>query len=363
MILKTSKQFKPKTFARKTGHNGLQALMNVFTLNPLSKESFEDEFCERYNSCPEALRQNFHLINDVSCDKARHLLMKYADELDIYHKELNNFELACFIFQRNQRMIIEIFQWLNIDSTDNFKEFDGIEPKEPNENNLDLFKEDLSTFFSEQGKGNQIEIDIYKKSNKIAYIINHGSHIKNEYIANDEKNSFEIIKQRKANAIILVYLPKLARLRMKVKDFKVMNFIKDKFAEHLLQDENFFEGADKKQYFDLERLLEMKKSDFITNPEYGIADVDFTRIEGNLYEDEKIKNCLASREGLLNKLGDKFDSKIEYLMPKRIHLQFKFEQGNGQARTIQFAQPNISNLNESSKDLIIEKCLKSWEVI
>lgn len=358
MILKTNKAFKPKTFARKAGFKALQ----IF-INDLPVENFEDNFAQRYESCPSELKEHFHLINDVACDKARPELIKYTKEFDIQHQELNTFELVCFVFQKNKQLIFDIFSWLNIDSIDNFREFDGSHQKEANHKNISSFNAELAKFFSEQGKGNQVEIDIYNKQNKTAYIINHGNYIKNEYIANDEKMSFEIISQRKANSITLVYLPKLARLRIKCKDFKTINFIRDKFAEHMLEDKTFFDNYENKQYFDLEKLVSMTKDDFVTNPEFEIKDVDFTRIEGNLYEDETLKSCLASRSGLLNKLGDEFENRIANLIPMRIHLQFKFESGKGQSRTIQFAEPNISNLNESTKDLIIEKCLKQWEII
>jgi len=363
LILKTSKAFNAKTFARKTGYNAIQSLLNEFNLENIVENSFEDEFSQRYEICPEELKAYFNLINDVACEKARPQLIAYAKEFDIQHQELNVFELACFIFLKNKNMILNIFNWLNIDSIDNFREFDGLEPKEPNEKNLNIFKQELSEFFSEQGKGNQVEVDIYPKANKIAYIVNHGSYIKNEHIANDEKMTFETVKQRKAKAIFLVYLPKLARLRIKCNDFNTSNFLKNKFAEHLLEDKTFFDNADNIQYFDLEKLLSMKKEDFIANPEYGIKNVDFTRIEGTLYEDETLKGSLSSRKGLLETLNCDFDNRIKNLIPTRIHIQFKFEDGKNNKRTVQFAKPNFSNLNESKKDLIIEKCLKEWEVL
>lgn len=363
MILKTSKAFKPKTFARKAGYNAIQTVLEVLDLEEISQESLEDDFVKRYDSCPNELKEDFHLINDVACDKARPELIKYAKELDIYYQDLNIFELACFIFQKKREYILNVFNWLNIDSIDNFREFDGSHQKEASLKNIDLFKADLAAFFAEQGKGNQVQIDIYNKANKTAYILNHGNYLKNEYIANDERKDFEIVSQRKAKTIALVYLPKLARLRIKCKDFKTIDFIKNKFAEHLLEDTQFFDNAENKQYFDLEKLLSMRKEDFATYPEYEIKDVDFTRIEGDLYEDETLKSSLASRNGLLKKLGDEFENRIANLIPKRIHLQFKFESGKGQSRTIQFAKPNMSNLNGSTKDSIIEKCLKQWEII
>lgn len=363
MILKTSKAFKPKTFARKAGFNAVQVLLENFELEKISQESLEDDFEQRYENCPNGFKEYFHLINDVACDRATPELIKYAKELDIHYKELNIFELACFIFQKNQKIIFEIFNWLNIDSIDNFKEYDGNNQKEAQQKNIDLLKTDLAEFFAEQGKGNQVLIDVYNKANKTAYIINHGNYLKNEYIANDEKMDFEIVSQRKANSITLVYLPKLARLRVKCKDFKTLNFIRDKFAEHLLEDKHFFDDAENKQYFDLEKLLSMRKEDFTTPLQYEIKDVDFTKIEGNLYESETLKDCLSSKVGLLNELGEEFESRIAHLIPKRIHLQFKFESGKGNKRTIQFAQPNSNNLNSSTKDSIIEKCLKQWEII
>ncbi len=365
MILKTSKAFKPKNFARRTGTKTLQLIFDNFGLDKIiNLEHFEDEFCERYEKCPDEIKNYFNLINDVACEKARPDLIKYANSLDIQHSELDTFELACLVFIKNDKAIYDIFQWLNIDNIDNFKEFDGNAQKEPIENKLEEFKQALSAFFSTEGMGKQVEIDVYRKPNKIAYIINYGGYIKNEYIANDESKKFETVKQRKANAITLVYIPKLARLRIKCKSFKVIQEIKANFAKILLDDKTFFDNAENKKYFDLEKLLTMRKEDFATSLKYGIKDIDFVRIEGRLYDDETLDSALKSRKGLLNVLGvDEFENRIKNLTPRRIHIQFKFEEGRGNKRTIQFAEPNSSNLNTSAKDAIIEECLKKWEII
>lgn len=365
MILKTSKAFKPKTFARRTGTKTLQLVYENFGLDKINDlEHFEDEFSERYEKCPDEIKSYFNLINDVACDKARPDLIRCANSLDIEHKELDIFELACLVFIKNDKAIYDIFQWLNIDNIDNFREFDGDSQKEPIENKLAEFTQALSAFFPTEGMGKQVEIDIYRKPNKIAYIINHGGYIKNEYIANDESKKFETVKQRKANAITLVYIPKLARLRIKCRNFKVIQEIKNNFAKFLLDDENFFDNAENKQYFDLDKLLSMRKDDFTTPPEYSIKDVDFVKIEGHLYNDETLDNALKSRKGLLNSLGaDEFENRISNLTPQRIHLQFRFEGGKGNKRTIQFAEPNFTNFNTSVKDGMIEECLREWEII
>jgi hypothetical protein len=177
MILKTSRAFKPQTFARRTGAGTLQLIYNEFDLGEIiDNANFDKEFSQRYEQCPDDIKNHFHLINDVACDKARPDLIKCANALDIQHNELDTFELACLVFMKNREAIYDIFQWLNIDDIDNFREFDGNSQKEPAENRLNEFEQALAAFFPTEGMGKHVKIDVCKKANKIAYIINYGGY-------------------------------------------------------------------------------------------------------------------------------------------------------------------------------------------
>lgn len=360
MIVKASRAFNPKNFVRKNKADDLQELFLNFNLPALDENNLEDDFTEKYNNCPDEIKEDFHLIYDVSSDKAMPLLIETSRELGIYYNDLTSYELAIKIFLENKQAFFNILNWHNINSLNNFKVFQGNKPKEPNHKNLANFEEELSEFFEEQARGGQIRIDKYPDNNKIAYVINYGEHAKRVNLFDDSDN-FKTVKLRLANAITLIYHTKLSMLRVKSPDFPTLDKLKELFSRHLIEDEKFFEQYKNKNFFDLTKLLKMKKEDFKFNPADCIQGLEITRIEGYLTEDKKTKKILACRYGLLQQLED-LGEDLEKIKPYKVHIQFIFE-GKNNKRTIVITEPNQDNLNDSPKDNIIRKYFKEWEIM
>lgn len=360
MILKAKREFRARDFARKAPTE-LNEVIYEFTGERLNTENFEDDFYENYENFPNDLKEYFEFINDVSGEKGMPFLINTAKQLDIPYEELTPTELAIQIFRKDKKIFFEILLWYNINNMDTFRDFKGNKPSEPQNKNIETFKNKLIEFFKAQSRGNQINIDVYTKPNKIAYIIDYGDYLKKVNIF-DEKETFKSVKQRQAKSITILYYPNLAKFQIKCSDHLTLNTVRDLFAEILIGDKDFFSNSDKIEFYDLNKLVSMREEDFSTSQVDDISEVNITNIEACLTEDEEGGIIVKHPKKLMQALEDK-GLYLEQLKILRVNISFKFKTGRGNKRTIILKSPNISNLKDSPRDEVIKKYLKNWEIL
>lgn len=371
MTIKANRTFRPQAFFKKTP---LACLLEFFTqvkpdfseILDLENNNLTDTDClqKEFTLLPLEYQNDLALINDISTPEGMPYLLEICKKYDL-NIDCNTMTpeiLAYKIYQANKKAFYEAFTWYDLDLVNNYKYYRGKHPKEPNVKNYDMFSSILAEVLKNQARGEKVKLEYFDESNKIAYVINYGEYFRSYTLL---RGDFITLKDRPAREIRLVYSPELAQLRISAPYNNLEKTIKDLFAKYVLEDENFFEGSEKIEFFDLSKIFKLTQ-DYIKSclfPSDNILKVEITKIKAQVSSNKKAVFEFKSPEELIQTIYES-GLKVEYLKVISVKFKFTFLQNEKQInKYVELTLPNRNSLGDSPKENVIKKYLKKWEII
>lgn len=360
---------REKTFFRKTN----KALLGRFfaqysVLGDLEWNKREDtdvdDIDDSYRALPNDVRikieADLETLNDLASQRGMPCMIDVSRQWKIDCRDITAHDLAMVLFLDHREALDIAHSWWTIDHFQGYSDFRGRQPVNiatPDAGRA-RFKAAFSEFMNSLEKGININIDVYKDTNKIAYVACHEDYVKS--VERFHKHKLKVVKDRPVFYATMVYYPHLGKLKVKGTKNDLIEFARDAFAEHILGEKTFFQHPDMRLIYDLDRFKQPWI--FETDPADGIEWVHVTGIQFHPTKGIKDTIEVKSQTNLEGRLRDmNIDLSVAEITSVSLCLKFPGK-GRSGSRTVNLSMPNRNNLGDSKNDQLIERYLVEWEI-
>lgn len=361
---------REKSFFRKTSNALLKRFFDYHGVLADLEWNGRDEsdVSDIYDAClklPEDARgkitDDLENINDLASDRGMPCLVDAAGRWGVDCKDLTAHDLAMILFLDKRDAFDAAHDWWAIDHFQGYTDFRGSRPADiaDPEAGKANFEGAFSKYMSSLEKGVEIQVDVYKDTNKVAYVVCHEDYVKP--VERFREHKLVVEKDRPVFYATMVYYPRLGKLKVKASKNELIEFSRDAFAAHILGNKNFFQHQHVKLIYDLDRFkrpwrFETKDAD----------QIEWVRVVGIRFAPDPKGNKdtveVRSYANLAQRLKD-MNIDLSKATIKSVSLCFKFPgKGRSGSRTVNLSMPNRNNLGDSKNDQLIEGYLVDWEI-
>lgn len=360
---------REKSLFRKTGNALLRRFFEHHRVLEDIKWHGRDEAAvkdvyDAYEALPTdtkvTIRQDLESVNDVASHHGMPCLVDAAGRWNVDCRDMTAHDLAMTLFLDYPDAFNAAHDWWRIDHFQGYTDFRGLNPLEiedPDKGRPQL-EAAFSAFLDSQQKGVNIHVDVYKDTNKLAYVVCHEDYVKP--VERFKAKRLVVEKERPVFYATMVYYPQLGKLKVKAAKHELVEFSRDSFAEHIIGRKDFFHHPDVHLIYDLDRFKRSWR--FETDPADPIEWVRVAAVRFQPVPTEKDTVEVKSYENLRQRLRD-LNVDLDRVKIIRVSLTFKFAgKGRSGCRTARLSLPNHNNLGDSRNDQLIERYLVEWEI-
>ncbi len=319
-----------------------------------------DAYADLTAEVREPITADLENLNDLASQRGMPCLVDAAGRWGIDCTDMTPHDLAMTLLLECRDAFDAAHDWWTIDHFQGYTDFRGRSPLDIDdpEAGRPQIEAAFSEYLGSQQRGVNVQLDIYRDTNKIAYVVCHEDYVKP--IERFREHRLVVEKDRPVFYATMVYYPRLGKLKVKAAKGELAEFSRDAFAEHALGRKDFFHHQDVRLIYDFERFKRPWR--FETDPADGI---EWVRVVGIRFRPEphsKDTVEVKSYTDLVRRLRD-MNIDLAAVKIERVSMCFKFPgKGRSGSRTVNLSMPNHNNLGDSKNDQVIERYLVEWEI-
>ncbi|MFH0888891.1 MAG: hypothetical protein V1871_06760 [Planctomycetota bacterium] len=328
-------------------------------------EDLIDEFYKIPIKKREEIEGEFRQVNSLAGLSAQETLEAVAKQFKLlWDDEMMPEDRALTALMENKNAFLTACNWANLEDYESFADYVA-KPKEPNE--WAKIKQSMTDawklLLQNQNRGyGRVYIEHYTATDRQAYLVYYEA--PSTYITrfDDQTDQPEEKSDKPVLESLLIYYPKLGKLKVKAKTDGFTETARDDYAKLALGDEHYFATGSERIY-DMDQFKKkLEPIDFLTDPADRISSVKVVTLRFN--PDVLTKDIIEinSVKGLKERIRLlKLD--LTTAVIKKVRIQVKFEGvQKGLVKSFNLSSPNKNTLGDSKKDRLIEQYLVKWGI-
>ncbi|MEW6027568.1 MAG: hypothetical protein AB1599_09785 [Planctomycetota bacterium] len=333
------------------------------------KWRLRDDLLEEFYKIPakkrEEIEDELRQVNGLSGLSAQETLEAAAKTFKlVWDDDMMPEDRALTILMENKDAFLTACEWTNLETYASFADYLA-KPKEPRD--WSKIKQSLTDawklLLQNQSKGyGRVHIENYKTADRQAYLVYYEAPPTYVTRFDDKTNQPEDKKDKPVLEALLIYYPKLGKLKVKARTEPVIETAKNDYAKLALGDEHHFASGSERIYDMNQFKKKLEPTDFPTDPADRISSV---RVVALRFKPDALTRDIVeinSVKGLKERIRLlKLD--LTTAVIKRVRMQVKFEGvQKGLVKSFNLSVPNKNTLSDSKKDHLIEQYLVKWGV-
>ena len=378
MLFQRRPFYQPKSLFRKIRPDLLQAyfkshkMLQDFDWDSYIQDKWRliEDLVDAFYKAPikkrEELEEELRQVNSLAGLAAQETLEAVAKQFKlIWDDEQMPEDRALAVLMENKEAFQAACNWANLENYASFTDYLATKPKEPAE--WPKIKQSLTDawkiLLQNQSKGyGRVYIEHYEAADRQAYMIYYEAHRKYITRFDDMTDQPEAKLDKPVLESLLIYYPKLGKLKIKAKSDEFIETARDDYAKLVLGDEHHFATGSERLY-DLNHFKKkLSPTDFPTDPTDRISSVKVVALRFRTDALTKDIIEISSSKGLKERIRQlKLD--LSTAVIKKVRLQVNFEGVHkGLVKSFNLSAPNKNSLGDSRKDRLIENYLVRWGV-
>jgi len=228
------------------------------------------------------LVDDLEYINDLASQRGMPCLVDAAYQWNVDCKDMTAHDLAMLLFLDYRDAFDTAHSWWTLNHFQGYRDFRGrgaLRLSDPEKGKAEL-ETAFSKFMSSPAKAVEVQVDVYKDSNKLAYVVTHEDYV--QPVERFKDHELVVIRDRPVFYATMVYYPNLGKLKVKASKGEMVEFARDSFAEHILHRNDFFRHAEVSLIYDFERFKQPWR--FETD---SAADIEWVRVVGLRFKPDR----------------------------------------------------------------------------